>query len=250
MSEQETNSPEMNEEGEDRVKNLQSEFNRKLENQEKQFTAMSEALSNINNMLASSQAASQSASSPSVSSGFNSSELESLQYSDPAKYASIIKEQAKKEALQEFQSFQAEQNKRVQATQAKQNAIIAEITREFPEATQAGHPLYDKVQEMYKTLSPEQQNDSGQWENLVYKAAFEVGVKPRSKRSKDDPNDGFVVSGGSGTFPKSGQSSKSQTHITQRMKEFAALLGRPVEDEKYMKSLEKAAARKSWSTYK
>ncbi len=244
--EENTNSPEMSEGGEDQFKNLKSEFNRKLENQEKQFEAVNAALQNIAQSLESSRTT--TAAPAPATSGFDSN-LEALQYSDPVKYAEIIKNQAKQEALKEFQSYQMEQSKRQQATQAKQNAIIAEITREFPEATQAGHPLYDKVQEMYKSLPPDKQNDSSQWESVVYKAAFEVGVKPRSKRSSDDPNDGFVVAG-SGGFPKGGnKQAANQSAVTEGMLQFAQLLGRPVEDENYRKSLEKAAKRPSWTRY-
>ena len=92
--------------------------------------------------------------------------------------------------------------------------------------------LYEKVQNAIKALPQADRENPDRWESVVYRAAAESGVKPRSVRTSDDD---FVL-GSSAGAPKA--SPKKEDDIDPRTVEFAKLMGiDPVKDKDRMERI-------------
>ena len=211
----------------DPTRNLKAEMDRKFGN-------INDQLSKIAESLTSAQQARQPEPTPPAD------DLEQLAYSDPRRYAEVIKQQT----LQEVRADQ----QRLQQQQEAQNQVISRIYSDFPEVNTPGHKLYDKVQEMVKALPEEQRANPASWESLVYRAALETGVKPRALRKNDDSEaDDFVMSGSRGS--SSIKQPRKKEDVDPRTLEFARLMGMPVDKPEYMDRLKKYSKR-DFSRYK
>lgn len=144
-------------------------------------------------------------------------DLSTLAYTDPAKYAAVIEERT-------TAKITAQLTKREEA-QARTNAVMNELTNEYPEITDAKSDLSKKALEIYNSIPEHERNTTAAFKLAVKEAAMEIGVKPKSKRS-DDEN--FM--GPSGGVPTS-RSRRQATKLSPETEQWAALLGVDLSDK-------------------
>lgn len=203
----------------ERLKNLQAEFSRKLDNTNAQLAQL----------MAKLQAPAPTQQQP---------DKKVSVFDDEEGYAERIKRETAAEIKRELQA-QQEAQARVQST-------VQTILRDFPEANDESHPLTQRAREIYASLGDAEKANPAAMRTAVLEAAAEQGLKPKSKRSDSD-NDGFSLGGSGGTSkprPKSGD------QIDQATLEFAERLGMPINDPKYIERLKDASKRKDWKHYK
>lgn len=207
----------------DVIQNLKAEMNRKLSNTE----AKLDELTRINLVLAE-QLKSQSVPQPSR---LPEKKLADLAIEDPDAYASVIEERAVKAA--------EKRHSELSAKQAKQNQVFSDIVAEFPEAANPAHELTKRAGELYAALPDEEKHHPGAYKQVVYQAAAEGGLKPKSKRKESDSDD-FTL-GGKGSVQRNNK--RNDVQISQETLDFARALGRPVDNPKYIEELKKIASR-------
>lgn len=207
---------------EDPTRNLKAEMDRKFGNINDQLAQIAESLSSAQQQRQAPEP------TPQVD------DLEQLSYSDPKRYAEVIKNQT-------LQEVRAEQQ-RLQQQQEQQNQVISRIYNDFPEVNTPGTKLYDKVQEMVQKLPQDQRSNPANWESLVYRAALETGIKPRYlRKSSEDAADDFVMSGSRGS--SSIKESRKKDELDPKTLEFARLMGMPVDKKDYVEKLKKYSKR-------
>lgn len=200
------------------VDNLKAEFSRKMSNLDANFAAIAQKLETLTTKVAPVHQESKP-------------DLATLAVTDPIAYAEAIAAEAdRRAALREQASRQI---------QDQNSKVINNIVSDFPEVNQVGHPLYDKVQEMMGKMSPEEKNNSSHWRAMVLEAAMDVGLKPRSKRSKEDRNEDFSLGGGYSGSSRAAAKPKLSGDALQ----FATLLGLDTKDPKVIKRLEERSQR-------
>lgn len=188
----------------DRIKNLQKEFDRKLTNIEQTLKSSNEQL--LSFLQGQQKANSRPAPEPEV-------DIENLIYTKPAEAVRKIKEDAKAE-------IRAELNSRDQET-AKRNSVVQSLYKDFPELAIDDHPLTKLALEKFDSLSKEYGNSPATYKAAVAEAALEQGVKPKSKRS-DEENDAYQLSGSS---QSRGRPKKASEDISPATEMAARLLG-------------------------
>jgi len=210
----------------DRLKNLQSEFSRKTENLENNLKTISQQLEQL------ARATVKEPAQQDASHALNEAHL-----TDPVRYAQIIRDQALSDMRREQEA--------VSRVQAKNQVTISNILNEFPEASQVGHKLYDKVQELFTKMPEEERNNSANWKATVLEAALDLGVKPRSKRTPTETDDFVMGSRSSGSPERTGK----KDELDQRTVDFARLMGLPVDKPETMEKL-KSYSNRDYRRYK
>lgn len=170
-------------EGSDAIQQLKAETNRKLSSITEQMGDLKKASDLLLERLSQSQAPASSVKTE------ESEDLSSLMYSDPAAYARRIEERAEKRIMSNLQN----QN----AAVAKQNAVLSELTYDYPELGDKNSALTKRAVEIYGQLPVEDRSSPLSYRLAVKEAATELSVKPRSKRTEDDENFMGSSSGGS-----------------------------------------------------
>ena len=237
MSDELTTTPETT--PEDPTKNLKAEMDRKLGNLNDQ---LSQVLEKINQQPQQVSAASIADYNPAAPASKQQENLSDLIYSDPDRYTQIVQERAERAALTRIEAQQQ--------AQAKQNEVLNKIVQEFPEVNTPGTKMYDKIQDVVKNMSPEERGDSNRWESLVYRAAMEVGVKPRSLRKAEDGDD-FVLSGGSSAQRRS--AAPKEPEMDPATEAFADIMfnyhpGKgKMSKEEYLQRVKEKSQRKNWN---
>lgn len=210
----------------DPIKNVKAEFNRKLD----------AGLSEVNQKLESVLAALKTPQSqPKPAQSEPSEDLADMMYTNPKEYTRRIKEEARAEAVNTV-TAQSQ-------SQAKQQRIIGELTNEFPELQSPESPIYKKAVEHYSRLDDQEKANMTSWKTVVYQAAMDLDMKPKSKRPVSDNTDDFVMNGSSSSMNRP---AKKKEDIDPLTLEFSRLLGRNVEDPKVREGLKKAAQRRNW----
>lgn len=220
---QETPTDQAGEVPEDPIKNLKTEFGRKIENLNKVQTDTSshlKALTDATQKLAEQLRPKQ-----------DPSDEDAEWLTEPAKAKAKLKE----EIRAEIEQSQAA----VTQAQASQQAKYNELLGQFPELGNPSNELVKKAQSFIgdRQLTPELM------EAAVFRAATEMGVKPASLR--DSGSDEFT-----GSSSKRTSKPDTKGDVPDTMMQFAQLLGQPVDDPEYQKRLKKHMERKDWMRYR
>lgn len=220
---------------EDRLKNLQSEMQRKLDNQANEIAQRSqETKAQLDAILA---MMNQRQEAPTKNSG---KKIGDLMFDDPDAAVQQIADQVGQRVSQQ-----------VLGQVSNQTALsnrAAQLESEYPEFSDRTSEHYKRVQAHYNQLPKELQGTSQGLENAAYRAAAEFGLVPKSKRQTSQ-NDDFTVSSGSSARPRGSDKSKSG-EMKPDQRAFAEFLGAPVNDPKFKEVFKKAANRTEWNKYK
>lgn len=225
----------------DPVKQLKSEFSRKLENINAILEAQNKQSQDLLNILVAQQSRSSEASKESKEDDGIS---EDLVLSDPKEYARRVTEKAVREAKSAMDKDRQASN-RVQQQEA---SALAALRADYPELNDSNSELARKAIEIYNKIG-----SSGELavKASVREAAADLGLVPVKKRQSNNADD-FSMSGGSSMSEgnsRSGDRGRSKKKVSEATLEFARLLGRDVDDPKVKARLEKAAERRNWKRY-
>lgn len=200
----------------DPIAQLKGETSRKLENVDAKLQALQQT-----NALLLEKLTQMAPPPPAKKTEADSEDLTALMYSDPAKYHAIIEERAATKAEHRI----GEKLNRQQTEQARTNAVLAELTSEYPEIQDTTSELSKKTLELYSKLSEPERNNVSAWKLTVKEAAMELGMKPKSKRPVDD-DAGFVGPSSGNPSRRRQQSNK----LSPETEQWAQLLGVDIED--------------------
>jgi hypothetical protein len=101
-------------------------------------------------------------------------------------------------------------------------------------------------------MSDQERNMSSSYKTAVLAAAADQGVLPVNKRAKktESESEDFTVSSSSGSESRRREREKrGEEQIDEKTLAFAELMGRPIDDPKYVERLKTAAKRRNWSKY-
>ncbi len=210
-------------EQQDPLKNLKSEFDRKLGNADARLAELQRSnellMSKLNSIAPTAAAA-------------KSENLSDILYADPERYARIVEERAEARAMDKMN--------RQQEKMGKVNNTINALAQEFPELSDGNHQLTKRAVEIYSSLSDEERNSSMSYKMAVREAADELSIKPKSKRPVDD-EPSFGSSGSRGA-------SRRAAKLDGSTEEFASILGLDTSDSKVRERL-LAKQNRNWSQY-
>lgn len=220
MSEHDSNAPE----GQDPLKNLKAELDRKLGNADAKLSQLQEANAALLAKL-------ERLSTPTAPT--KEASLTDLLYNDPEKYAQMVERRAEEKALAQMQ--------RQQAQMVKTSTTISELQNEFPELSDSGHELTKKAVEVYNSLPEEERTTSLAYKMAVKAAALDLGYKPRSKRPVDE--EPSIGSGYGRGAPRKSNKLDTDTELA------AQIFGIDTSDPKVKERLIKKSQR-DWNKYK
>ena len=200
----------------DPIKQLKGEFSRKHREQSELLNQLLTTQAQLQETLAKiAQPKQQAAASDEVN-------LDEIMYSDPKKYASIIKEQAKQEAIAAVREETSSQD-------SVKNAI-AGLYNEYPELADNNSDLTKATVEILKNASDAQKRDPRTYEHAVMKAAQQHAITPKSQRKQPDPEDDFVAP--SYTSPQARSKKRSTDQVVNANKDVAKAMGVDLNDAK------------------
>lgn len=223
---------------EDPVKQVKTEFSRKIENinsvlaeQNRQMQAVIEALANSNKKPNSTQS--------------DDDIDEDLVLNDPKKFAKQVREKAVNEATAAI----TKQTQQQQQVQVQESQALAALRSDYPELNDASSELAKKAIEIY--------NQNGSQGAIavraaVREAASELGLQSsKFRKNSSNSSDNFSVSGEGNTSgnTRAGDRSAKKSKVSENTLAFAQLLGRDVNDKKVMERIEKYSQRKNWKRY-
>lgn len=145
-----------------------------------------------------------------------------------------------------------DQMRKLQETDRQKQAAVTAMVTDYPELAIEGD-LKKRSVEIFNAMSEEDQADPKAIKLSVREAAAELGLLPKNKRKDEtvDDDDSFSLSGrGNSDGRKSRKSQQKEGDLAQETLDFAELLGRPVDDEKYIERLKKANQRRNWGKFK
>lgn len=218
--------------GDDRLTNLQAEFNRKLENQQAELKKLSDtnaALADQLKKVTPKPAPKEPQDEP----------LDQLFYKDPVAHAAKIKEMTKQEMREEFRR-ENEANQRMAG-------VINRLGQEYPEYNDPESTLTKKTLEIFGKMEESDKKNPTSLRVAALEAAQELGVKPRSKRTDDDES--FSMSGGGYSGNRSNRDQARPGKLDQRTEDLAALVGLKITDPKVKERLTQRAQRKNYRNY-
>lgn len=218
--------------GDDRLTNLQAEFNRKLENQQAELKKLADTNAALAEQVKKTV--------PKPAPKENQEEpLDQLFYKDPVAHAAKIKEMTKQEMREEF--------RRENEAQQRMAGVINRLGQEYPEYNDPESTLTKKTLEIFGKMDESDKKNPTSLRVAALEAAQELGVKPRSKRGDDDESFSFGGGGYSGNRPSNRQSQNPK--LDQRTEDLAALVGIKVTDPKVKERLTQRASRKNYRNY-
>jgi uncharacterized phage infection (PIP) family protein YhgE len=220
----------------DPLKNLKSEVNRKIDQINQTVLQSNQAIEERLNALLNQLPKSAPATTPTTN-------RKDLLYDDPEEYARVVTEEATRTASEAASKIV---NQTVQS-QNEFNTTVAQLQSEYPEFQSNSSELTKKTLEIYKNLSAEMKNSSTGIRLAAREAAAELGIVPVNKRVSRNSED-FGLGSSSGSSRTRERSTKD-VKLDPAAVEFARLLGRPVDDPKYIESLKKASTRKNYGKY-
>jgi hypothetical protein len=200
----------------DRIGNLKSEFDRKLDNINSQFEKLTQ-------MLEPKQAPQPTAPSKKVSVFENEDE-----------FASTIEERATQKAT--------EISARMIQTQKQFDAVVAQATSNYPELNDPSTSVYQKLKSKLDSQHGALKGTPEGFRMAVLEAAAEEGLVPAAKRPKSaSGSDDFSISS-SGS--QSSRRPSREPEIDQESIEFAQLIGAPTNNKEFQKFMKNASQRK------
>ncbi len=189
----------------DRIKNLQAEFSRKLQNTEDLVKTQTNALMARIDAMAK---ANKPATPPPAD-----DDLETEFYKNPAGAMARVKEATKKELRAEMEQQQADTNAR--------NTVIQKLYKDYPELNDEDHDLTKRAIEIYNENAKDLGTSPATYKAAVQEAALEKGIKPKKLRSADE-TDAYTLSGrGDG----SRKAPRKSDELSAETKQVAELLG-------------------------
>lgn len=212
------------------MESLQAEMNRKTEKLMNENQKLAQRMEELMGMLTPKQSA---AAAP------QEDDLETLVYKDPKAYAAKVKAEAAREAQRAVSESLNQQQ--------QSNAILAQLTNEYPELSDSNSELTQKAVEAYKAMSAAERSSPIAYKTAVRDAAADLGILPKNKRRQS--SDDFTMSGQSSGEGRRGAPSKEQQAIDNKTAEFAKLLGLDPSDKKVAERLKQRNQRKNWSRW-
>lgn len=220
--------------GDDRLTNLQAEFNRKLENQQAELKKLSDTNAALADQLK------KVTPKPTPKPEPQEEPLDQLFYKDPVAHAAKIKEMTKQEMREEL--------RREQEVQQRTNNVLVRLSQEYPEYADTGSELSKKTLEIFSKYDDADKRDPKSIRVAALEAAQELGLKPMSKRSDDDKDSfSFGGNGYGGNRPTRDQNRPGK--LDQRTEDLAALVGIKITDPKVKERLSQRAQRKNYRNY-
>lgn len=219
-----------NNETDGRIKNLQSEFSRKTANLDSKLEQINQQLQQMSLLGNQVQPASNNNQRPD-------------NILEPEKYEQYME-----------QKLEAKINSKLEA-QNRQQAEVAQLVNMFPELSDASSDLTKSAIETYNRLSAHEKTSPAAYRLAVQGAALELGMLPKNKRdnnSKRQVNESDDIGAGNQSAASSQNKSqgKGKVKLDEATIAFAKLLGKDVNDPKYVERLQKAASRSGWSKFK
>lgn len=218
----------------DPIKQIKSEFGRKQDNVLNELNALKAQLGQITDTVIS---VAQTKRQEAAQSG--------EEFPDPVIDPKGYKEAIKRELRQEVNvSLSAERER---------TSTLSSLVSQYPELQDSNSELTQQALRIYNGLSAAEKQSAASYKLAVMQAAQEVGVLPVNKRqSKNNSQDSedFTINSSSNSTRRPSQNRKEEK-IDERTLEFARLLGRPVDDPKYMDNLKKTITtrKRSWSKF-
>lgn len=221
----------------DRVKNLQAEMQRKIDNQAAALEkSAKETKAQLDAIMAALKPQQTAVTKPQAT----NKKIGDLLFDDPDAAVSEIAREVSQVVTQQVMG-------RVSSQDEMRNTA-AKLETEYPEFSDRTSEHYKRVEEYYKNLPQGLQGTPQGLENAAYRAAAEYGLIPKSKRQTPQSDDFSVSSGGSA---RQRQSSKSKSgEMRPEQEAFASLLGAPLNDPKFKEVFKKASSRTEWNKYK
>lgn len=215
----------------DTVKNVKSEFDRKLQAVNDQIAAQNQFMTSQFNEIMNAVKAKPAL--PDTS----DKDLENLSYNNPAQYAKVVEQKAAVAAEAAASRITTAQNER-------QNMLI-QLTAEYPELSDASSEMYQKVVAQSKALGTNY--TPSEIKSLIRDVAADVGILPKNKRPAAS-TDGFSLGGTRSTgAPRGGE---PRAKVDEKTLLMAQLLGRDINDPKVLKGLEEATQRDTYNRYR
>lgn len=216
---------------EDRIKNMQSEYSRKIENLNAQVAEQNRRLEEI--LASVSQPRQSQPAAP-------QKPLKDLVFDDPEAYARMVEEQAVRRASDHVE-------KKIQLSQATTN-VVAEIQSKYSEFSE---PNSQAAQMALQRASRQPDYLRGTPEGArlaMMEVVAEMGLVPVSKRSAANQRDDFALGGQS--TPRSQRRSDPAKEVDPATLAFAQELGIDISDPKRIEGLKQASQRKEWNRYR
>lgn len=168
----------------------------------------------------------------------------------------VLNPKAAKEKLTQQISNRIEEkfNQQLSARDENQriaNQTLASLVSEYPELNDPSNELTTTARGLYEALTPQEQANPRVYKQVVYEAAAQLGARPKSKRAAGDDDD-FTIRGQSQRTRTKNSSDKSREKLDPDTIEFARLMGRPVDDPKYIEKLKQHTREtpSEWIRYK
>jgi hypothetical protein len=209
---------------EDRLKNLQAEFDRKTTN-------LNDKLSQINAQL-------QQLSQLSAPAQSRQPENRPDAVLDPEGYERYM--EAK---------LESKMNSKIESQQ-RQQAELGSLVSMYPELQDNDSDLTREALQAYNSMSPSDKANPLAYRTAIQSAALNLGLLPKHKRQQKSQVQNESDDIGASSQPVSRQQSKKQGKLDPATLAFAQALGRDTSDPEYLKRLEKHSQREVWGRYK
>ena len=233
---------------EDKYLNLKSEMSRKTANLEQMLAAQNAKSEALMQAVIQMQQAKAKAKQDISTSDDEIDDIGVDPIDDPKKFAKRVEQRATQKAVQ-----YAEQRAQEQArSQSEQQGALLTLASDYPELNDIGSDLYKQALELSRQMPDSYRNSAVGLKAAVREAAANLGVLPVSKRSKKDEqdDDSFNVDSSSSRGGKKRSNKDAEGEVPQDTLAWAELLGRPINDPKYIERLKKATQRKDWKRFK
>jgi hypothetical protein len=170
-------------------------------------------------------------------------DLSDLAFTNPGEYAKRVAALARQEASTIVTQSLNQQN--------QSNAILNQLVNDYPELADQGSELTQKAVNIYKALSEQDRSSPIAYKAAVREAAAELGLLPKTRRSKDssEPSIKSNASSSNEGSSRSSSSSKKADKLDDRTIAFAKAVGLNVQDPKTIERLQKRAQRKNWNKF-
>lgn len=216
----------------DPIKQIKSEFGRKQDNVMNELNSLKSQLSQIADTVIQAAATKRATS--------ESSEEMPDPVMDPKGYKEYMRKELRRDV---DESLNAERER---------NTVLSSLVANYPELQSGSSELTQTALRIYNSLSASEKASPSGYKIAVMQAAQEVGVLPMSKRQKQSQGDeDFTLSSSSSTARQKPSQRAKEEKIDDKTLEFAKLLGRPVNDDKYIERLKTtiSSRKRSWSKF-
>lgn len=160
-------------------------------------------------------------------------DMEALRYSNPAKHDEMLIQRAEERVTSRL----SQQNQ----TQAQTQSVISELVADYPEYADANDPLTRRAVEILQQLPAHEKTSPAAIRAAGLKAAVEMDVKPRSKRTAED-----FIDSGSGSSGRAA-ARRTPSKLDPGTEEFARAIGLNMEDP-VVKARVLERSKRDWKT--